>query len=131
MQTFTSDAVRIVNDRLLTLLSGEPNDLAAIIPSSFLGQGLAPNTPLSAFHDRGNLRCDFLYSTTLVFKFWFYWVPGYLPTLQGRNSGGLLGILSALENWSCLEMLKTSQGAGLIAWAVYTRCTLSGPKERS
>ena len=52
IQTFTSDAVRIVNDRPLTSLRDKPNDLAVITPS-FLGQGLAPNTPLSAFHDRG------------------------------------------------------------------------------
>ena len=53
MQTFTSDAMHIVNDRPLTSLSDKPNDLAVITPSSFLGQGLAPNTPLSAFHDWG------------------------------------------------------------------------------
>ena len=60
--TFPSEAVRIVNDRPLTSPSGELNDLAVITPSSFLGQGLAPNTPLSAFHDREELRGDFLYN---------------------------------------------------------------------
>ena len=85
IQTFTSDAVRIVNDRPLTSLIDKPNDLAVITPSSFLGQGLAPNTPLSAFHDRGDLRRDFLYNTTLAHKFWLCWMQGYLPALQGRN----------------------------------------------
>ena len=70
LQTFTFDAVRIVNDRQLTSLSSEPNDLAALSPSSFLGQQLAPYTPLSSFHDEGDLRRDFRYNTTLVNKFW-------------------------------------------------------------
>ena len=85
IQTFTSDAVRIVNDRPLTSLRDKPNDLAVITSSSFLGQGLAPNTPLSAFHDRGDLRRDFLYNTTLTHRFWLCWMLGYLPTLKGRN----------------------------------------------
>ena len=85
IQTFTSDAVRIVNDRPLTSLGDKPNDLAVITPSSFLGQDLAPNTSLSAFHDRGNLRCDFLYNTTLAHKFWLCWMQSYLLTLQGGN----------------------------------------------
>ena len=85
IQTFTSDAVRRVNDHPLTSLGDKPNDLAVITPSSFLGQGLAPNTPLSACHDRGDLRRDFLYNTTLAHKFWLCWMQGCLPTLQGRN----------------------------------------------
>ena len=116
--TFTSDAVRIVNDRPLISLSDKLNDLAVITPSSFLGQGLAPNTPLSAFHDRRDLRRGFLYNTTLAHKFWLCWMQGYLPTLLVETSGELLGIISPLANWSWLEMLRTSQGAGLIAWTV-------------
>ena len=127
IQTFTSDAVRIVNDRPLTSLSDKPNDLAVITPSFFLGQGLAPNTPLRAFHNWGDLRRDFLYNTTLAHKFWLCWMQGYLPTLQGRNKWRL----SPLANWSCLEMLRTFQSAGLIAWAVYTGYTLSGATEKS
>ena len=37
LQTFTLDAVRIVNDRPLTTLSDQPNDLLPISPSCFLG----------------------------------------------------------------------------------------------
>ena len=81
LQTFTSDAVRIVNDWPLTTLSCEPNDLAPITPPSFLGQNLAPNTPLSAFHDRGDLRNDFTCNSTLAHRFWLSWIKGYLPTL--------------------------------------------------
>ena len=70
---------------LLLLVSCEPNDLAPITPSSLLGQNLAPNTPLSAFHDRGDLRKDFTSNSTLAHRFWLSWIKGYLPTLQGRS----------------------------------------------
>ena len=85
LQTFTSDAVRIVDNRPLTTLSCEPNDSAPITSSSFLGQNLAPNTPLSAFHDQGDLRKHFTYNSTLTHWFWLSWIKGYLPTLQGRS----------------------------------------------
>ena len=76
LQTFTLDAMRIVNDRPLTTSSCEPNDLVPIIPSSFLSQNLAPNTPLSAFYDRGDLRKDFTYNSTLAHRFWLSWIRG-------------------------------------------------------
>ena len=77
--------MRIVNDRPLTSVSYEPNDLTAISPSSFLGQQLSPHTPLSAFHDHGDLRRDYQYNVALAHKFWLAWIKGYLPTLQGRG----------------------------------------------
>ena len=46
MQTFTVEAVRIVNDRPLTTPSDHSNDLLLITPSCFLGQKLAPCNPL-------------------------------------------------------------------------------------
>ena len=85
LQTFVSDSVRIVNDRPLTTLSDQPNDLSPITPSSFLGQQLSPNTPLCGLHDQGDLRKDYLYNATLAHRFWLGWMKSYLPTLQGRN----------------------------------------------
>ena len=85
LQTFFSDAVRIVNDRPLTTLSDQPNDLAPISPSSFLGQELAPNMPLGECHDTGDLHRDYLYNSNLAHRFWLGWMQSYLPSLQGRN----------------------------------------------
>ena len=85
LQTFFTDAVRIVNDRPLTTLSDQPNDLCPITPSSFLGQHLAPNTPLCWLHDQGDLRNDYLYNSTLAHRFWLLWMKSYLPSLQGRS----------------------------------------------
>ena len=84
LQTFTLDAVRIVNDLPLTTVSDEPNDLAPICPSSFLGQQLSLYSPIGAFHNRGDLRRDYLYNANLAHKFWLNWLKGYLPTLQAR-----------------------------------------------
>ena len=67
LQTYFTDAVRIVNDRPL---SDQPNDLIPICPSSFLGQELAPHTPLGGFHDKGDLRKDYLYNANLAYRFW-------------------------------------------------------------
>ena len=85
LQTFVSGAVRVVNDCPLTSVSCAPNELTPISRSLFLGQQLAPNTTISAFHDRGHLRRDYVYNVTLAQKFWQSWMEGYLPTLQGRH----------------------------------------------
>ena len=82
LQTFFSDAVRIVNDRPLTTPSDQFNDLCPVTPSSFLGQHLVPNTPICDVHDKGDLRKDYVYNSTLAQRLW---IKGYLPTLQGRN----------------------------------------------
>ena len=74
-----------MNNRLLTTLSDQPNDLRPITPSSFLGQHLAPNTLLCGLHDQGDLRNDYLYNSTLAHRFWLLWMKSYLPSLQGRN----------------------------------------------
>ena len=74
LQTYFTDAVRTVNDRPLTTLSDQPNDLIPISPSSFLGQKLAPNTPVGGFHDKGDLRKDYLYNANLAHRFWLGWM---------------------------------------------------------
>ena len=56
MQTFASDAVRIIKDRPLTTPRDQPHNLLPITPSCFLGQKLAPYTPLDAFYHKDDLR---------------------------------------------------------------------------
>ena len=57
LQTFFSDAARIVNDRPLTSASSEPNDLSS------LTQQLSPYTSFNAFHDGVDLRRDCQYNS--------------------------------------------------------------------
>ena len=46
---------------------------------------LAPNTSVDGFHDKGDLRKDFLYNANTAHRFWLGWMQGYLPLLQKRN----------------------------------------------
>ena len=66
-------------------MSDQPNDLLPITPSCFLVHGLAPNTPLGKFHDKGDLRRDYTYNATLAQKLWLSWAKGYFANLQGRK----------------------------------------------
>ena len=91
LQTFFIDAVRIVNDRPITTVSDHPNDLSPLTPSCFLGQHLSPNTPLGGYHDKGDLRKDYIYNATLAHRFWLSWIKSYIPTLQARNKWRTLG----------------------------------------
>ena len=79
-----SDAVRIVNDRPLITPSDQPNDLLPVTPC-FLGQKLAPYTRLDTFHDKGDLRRDYPYNSTLAHQFWLSWAKSYLINLQGHG----------------------------------------------
>ena len=85
LQTFFADAVCIVDDRPLTTVSDHPNDFSPITPSSFLGQHLSPNTHLCGYHDKGDIRKDFLYNSSLAHRFWLSWLRSYIPSTQGRN----------------------------------------------
>ena len=57
--------MRIVNNRTLTTISDQPNHLSPIIPFSFLGQQLSPNTPWCELHDQRDFRKDYLFYATL------------------------------------------------------------------
>ena len=69
-QTFVSNTVRIVNDRSLITLSDQPNGRSPITTSLLLGQSLASNTPVGSFHDKGDIRKDFIDNATLLHRFW-------------------------------------------------------------
>ena len=70
LRTFFSDPIRIVNNRLLTTRSDRTNNLSMIIPSSFLGKTLSLNTPVGSFHDKRDLRKDYIYIATSSHRFW-------------------------------------------------------------
>ena len=51
---------------LFITLSDQPNDFLPIWPSSCLDQELTPNTPVGGFHEKGDLRKDFLHIWPIV-----------------------------------------------------------------
>ena len=73
LQTLASDAVRIVNDSLLTSLRDQPNELSPITPLSFWGK---------AWLRQGDFRKDFIYNATLSHKLWLGWMKSYLTGLK-------------------------------------------------
>ena len=111
-----SIAERIVNDRTLTSVSRHLNDLLLIFSSSFLGQQLAPNTPITAFHDRGDLRRDYLQNVTFANKFGKSWFKGYLPTLQSRGKWRIACQNLAEGQLVYLEMLRIPTSVEPTGW---------------
>ena len=64
--------------------------MSPITPSSFWAEHLSPNTPLCGYHDKGDIRKDFLYNSSLAHRFWLSWMRSYIPSLQSRNKLGTL-----------------------------------------
>ena len=64
LQRFASYLFAFSMVALVLHLSNQPNDFSPVTPSSFLGQNLAPNTPVDSFHDKGDFRKDFIYNAT-------------------------------------------------------------------
>ena len=85
LQTYISNATRLVNDRPLTPLSDDPKDYTAISPSSLLTPAFHPNTPVGKPHNKDELRRDYRFNVALAHRFWERWVKFYLPLLQRRK----------------------------------------------
>ena len=85
LQTYVSNATRIVNDRPLTSLSDDPLDYNAISPASILTPSLDPVLPIGHPHSTDHLRRDFRYNMALAQRFWERWIKFYLPQLQRRK----------------------------------------------
>ena len=85
LQTYVSNATRIVNDRPLTSLSDDPLDYNAISPASILTPSLDPALPIGHPHSTDHLRRDFWYNMALAQRFWERWIKFYLPQLQHRK----------------------------------------------
>ena len=85
MSIFFLMCVRIVNGKPLTTVGDQPNDLLSVTRSLFLEQDLAPNAPRDKFHDKKDLRKDFLHNDILAHRFWLRWMASYYPSLQGRS----------------------------------------------
>ena len=86
LQTYVSNATRIVNDRPLTSLSDNPLDYNAITPASILTPSLDPALPIGHPHSTDHLRRDFRYNMALAQRFWERWIKFYLPQLQRRKN---------------------------------------------
>ena len=69
VQTYISNATRLVNDRPLTPLSDDPKDYTAISPSSLLTQTFHLNTLARKPHSKKELRRDYRFNLTPAHRF--------------------------------------------------------------
>ena len=54
--TFCSNSVRMVNERSLTAVSGDPGNNSVLTPASLLAPGLDPYTLVGRAHDKDKLE---------------------------------------------------------------------------
>ena len=83
--TFTTEVERIINNRPLTPVSSDPNDLEALTPNSLLIQRLDNSLPLDSFIKADGYKKSWRYVNWLADQFWSRWTKEYLPTLQIRQ----------------------------------------------
>uniref|UniRef100_A0A1A8EYY3 DUF5641 domain-containing protein n=1 Tax=Nothobranchius korthausae TaxID=1143690 RepID=A0A1A8EYY3_9TELE len=84
LQTFLSEVEAILNDRPITTVSGDANDLEALTPHHILL--LKGNPILAPFEERDcYIRKRWKQVQYLADLFWKRWTREYLPLLQGRQ----------------------------------------------
>ena len=85
LQTTFCEIEAIVNSRPLTRVSDDPNDFAAISPSSLLTSKIYPDLPPGGATVSDMYRHRFKYSQHLADMFWSKWLKLYLPSLTPRS----------------------------------------------
>ena len=114
-----------MNDRPLTTLSDQPNDLCPITPSSFLGQHLGPNTPLCGLHDQGGLRNDYRIYSNISRIFLFENIAKkVMCDLYTNISSALYATQNFFEIFSCYCFLWYRLSYDRVTYRLSTRITL-------
>ena len=83
--TFMSEVESIVNNRPLTPVSDDPDDLSALTPMSILAGSLEPSLPPDEFLKTDGYRRSWRFAQLLANQFWQRWMKDYLPLLQQRQ----------------------------------------------
>ena len=88
LNTLFREVESIVNDRPITPLSDDPNDLEALTPShllKFRPEHPVPLLGLIGLMETDHFRRCWKHVQLLAEKFWNRWVSEYLPNLQRRQ----------------------------------------------
>ena len=83
--TFAAEVERILNDRPLTDVSTDPDDLTALTPSMLLHGIIQPSLPADVCTKKDLYRKSWQKGQALADQFWSRWLEEYLPSLQPRQ----------------------------------------------
>ena len=84
LRTFLVEVEKILNDRPITPVSSDPQDLDALTPSHILLLRRNPSSP-GVFNESDQFRARWKLVHLLANEFWQRWTKEYLPTLQERQ----------------------------------------------
>ena len=76
---------KILNDRPITSVSSDPQDLEALTPNHILLLRRNPSSPPDVFKESDKFKTKWKHVHLLANEFWQRWTKEYLPTLQERQ----------------------------------------------
>ena len=85
LATFFAEVEKILNDRPITSVSNDPNDLEALTPNDVLLLRKNPCVAPDDFASVDKYRTRWKHVQLLANRFWQRWIREYLPTLQERQ----------------------------------------------
>ena len=85
LATFFAEVEKIMNDRPITSVSNDPNDLEALTPNDVLLLRKNPCVAPDDFASVDKYRTRWKHVQLLANRFWQRWIREYLPTLQERQ----------------------------------------------
>ena len=85
LRTFLVDVEKVLNDRPITPVSSDPQDLEALTPSHILLLRQNSSLPPDTFEECDRFKARWKHVQVLSNEFWRRWIKEYLLTLQERQ----------------------------------------------
>ena len=85
LRTFLVEVEKILNDRPITYVSSDPQDLEALTPNHILLLRRNPCSPPDVFEESDKFKARWKHVHLLANEFWQRWTKKYLPTGQERK----------------------------------------------
>ena len=85
LRTFLVEVEKILNDRPITPVSSDPQDLEALTPNHILLLHRNSSSPPDKFEESDRFKARWKHVQVLSNEFWQRWTKEYLPTLQERQ----------------------------------------------
>lgn len=85
MSTILTEIECILNNRPLTKVSDNPEDIRCLTPQNILTGVLHPSSPAGCLNGASQYRLNWKYTQIVAQQFWFLWKRMYIPWLQVRH----------------------------------------------